>query len=369
MKHFGDKLNLGAKGVLMQNRMAVAAMTNRQSNPDGSLAQEEYDWLVARAKGGFAMVTTCAAHISLDGQGWAGALGVYDDELLPGMTRLAKGLGDAGALGIVQLFHGGVRAPSSVTGMQPWSATEFTLNSPNFEAPRQGSIEEIEATIEAFATAAERCERAGFAGVELHGAHGYLLCQFLGKITNTRSDGWGGDSFESRARLIRETLRAVKARVSDSFIVGVRISAEVPDMGVDLDESETLVRWLADDGADFVHVSLWDSFAASKKYPEDKEPLTTRFRRALPKECPLIIAGGLWSTDDVQTILEQGADVVALGRAAIGNPAWPTKALNPAWSPAKPPYTEEQLRERHLSAAFVDYMRRWPNFVVDNSES
>jgi len=348
------------------NRLAVAAMTNMQSHDDGTLSDEELRWLARRAQGGFGIVTTCAAHVRADGQGWDGELGAFDDAQLPGLTQLADALAAHGALGMVQLFHGGARAPSRLTGQQPWSASAFQLR-PSSEATRAATEAEILETIEAFAAAAARCEAAGFAGVELHGAHGYLLCQFLGRLTNPRSDRWGGPRLQDRARLLLETLRAVRERCSERFIVGVRISPEIQDMGVDVDESQRLARWLAEQGADFVHVSLWDAWQPTRKYPDQTTPLTTTFREALPQGCPLMVAGGVWTPAQARELFAQGADFVAMARAAIGNPDWPKLARSEGYTPMRPPFTPSALAEAELSPAFIAYMRRWAGFVTDGA--
>ena len=355
-------------GRVCANRLAVAAMTNKQSHDDGTIRDAELRWLERRARGGFGMVTTCAAHVRADGQGWDGELGVFDDAHIPGLTRLAESLAGHGALGVVQIFHGGARAPSRLTGQQPWSASAFQLR-PDTEMTRAATVDEIESTIRAFADAAARCEAAGFAGVELHGAHGYLLCQFLGSITNQRRDRWGGPRLENRARLLLETLRAVRSRCSERFIVGVRISPEITDMGVDLDESLLVARWLAEHGADFVHVSLWDAWQPSRKYPDRTAPLTTVFREALPEHCPLMVAGGIWTPAQAREVMEQGADFLAMARVAIGHPDWPRLAREDGYAPARPPFSPAALAEADLSPAFIDYMRRWTGFVTDGKPS
>src|SRR5271156_1103356 len=125
-----------ANGVRAVNRLWLAPMTNQQSADDGTLADDELNWLLMRARGGFGVVETCASHVARDGQGWKGELGIYDDRLLPGLERLAAAINTAGAIGLVQLFHGGVRAPSALTGKQPWSASAFTDSAPGFETPR-----------------------------------------------------------------------------------------------------------------------------------------------------------------------------------------------------------------------------------------
>jgi len=225
-------------GLVIPNRIAVAALTNLQSQPDGLISDEELAWLARRADGGFGLVATCAAYVALDGKAWPGELGIDRDAGLPGLTRLAARLHEGGATCMVQLFHGGVRADPVLTGSPTWSASTWTEDAPGFTPPRTGTLDDILRTIDAFAAAAARAETAGFDGVELHGAHGYLLSQFLSRTMNPRTDGWGGD-LTGRARLLRECLRAVRARVSARFAVGVRLSFEDfgQARGLDLDDS------------------------------------------------------------------------------------------------------------------------------------
>jgi len=351
-------------GHTLPNRLVVAAMTNQQSNDDGTLHERELRWLEARARGGFGCVTTCAAHVSPEGQGWPGELGVFDDSHTPGLTTLASALRKHSAHGWVQLFHGGVRAPETLIGEQPWSATAFSPSPDKLAPPRAATTDDIARTIEAFAASAKRCEQAGFEGVELHGAHGYLICQFLGAKSNSRTDEWGG-SFEHRLRFPLAIYDAVRAATSDDFTVGIRLSPEVSTLGVHIPESLKTARIFADRGADFVHISLWDAFKAHDDYPS--QPLTSLFREAVPSDCALISTGGVWTREQAIQLMDEGADLVGLGRAAIGNPDWPIQSQKDVFEPLRPPYRPAQLRERALSDRFVDYMRRWPNFVQDET--
>jgi 2,4-dienoyl-CoA reductase-like NADH-dependent reductase (Old Yellow Enzyme family) len=351
-------------GAVAPNRVFLAAMTNGQSLPDGRLSDDELGFLAARADGGFGVVTTCASHVSQDGKGWAGELGVHDDAMLPGLSRLAERVQRGGALGLVQIFHGGVRAPSSVSGSRPWSASEWHEDAPGFEAPRAATEDDLARVIDQFAAAARRAARAGFAGVELHGAHGYLLSQFLSRTMNTRGDRWGG-SIDGRARLIRSVTQAVRAAVPAPFVVGVRLSPEDfgQARGLDLDESVQVARWLADDGVDFVHLSLWRASELTKKHPE--RHAIEIFRAALPREIKIVVAGGLWTRADADAMLARGADAIALARAAICNPSWPQLAVDRSWEPRRPPISAAELAERALSPVFVGYMRRWKNFLSE----
>lgn len=346
-------------GARAPNRIALAPLTNQQSHEDGSLGDDELRWLARRAEGGFGIVETCAAHVTEDGQTWPGELGIFDDRLVPGLTRLAAALTAAGSCPLVQLFHGGARAPRALIGRSPLTASDAPEED---GAPRAATEEELHRIIDAFAAGAARARQAGFGGVELHGAHGYLLCQFLSRTQNRRDDAWGGP-LAGRARLLREVTRRVRAATPPPFVVGVRLSPEDfgNAKGLDLDESLTVARWLDEDGVDFVHVSLWDCFKNSAKRPaEHPIPL---FRAALSPDVPLFVAGKIWTRAEAESVLAMGADVIALGRAAIANPSWPREAKDPAFTPRRPPLTRSELRERALSDGFIDYMQRVHRFV------
>ena len=170
-----------------KNKTVLAAMTNKQSNEDGTLSDEEIKWLTRRAKGGFAITTTAAANVTEHGRGWEGEMGVWGDYQLPGLTKMAMQLNETGTLSLAQIFHGGMRAPQSLNGVQPVSASENTEDGMDGLYTRELTHEEVHEMIQSFTEAAVRCQKAGFAGVELHGAHSYLICQFLGSETNRRN--------------------------------------------------------------------------------------------------------------------------------------------------------------------------------------
>ena len=345
-------------GVRVSNRVALAPLTNTQSNADGTISEDEFKWLESRAKGGYGMVITCASHVAKDGQGWQGELACFDDVHIPGLRRVADACHAAGTLGLVQIFHGGMRADSKVTGERTWSARDGGA-----DGPREATIADIERVIGQFADAAERAHKAGMDGVEIHGANGYLITQFL-SAKNDRSDAWGG-SFEHRARLAREVTRAVRARVPASFIVGVRLSPEDfgNSVGMDLDESIQTARWLAEDGVDYVHLSIWDVHKNSVKKPEIS--VTAAFREGMPAEVPLIVAGKITTRAEAEQMLLVGADAVALGRAAMVNPNWPRDVEDANWVPKQMPLTADEYRARGLGEAFINYLRSRKGFVAE----
>lgn len=346
-------------GLLLPNRISLAPLTNLQSHADGLLGDDELAFLARRADGGFGLVMTCAAYVALDGKAWDGELAVDRDACLPGLTRLATRIHEPGAIAMAQLFHGGVRADRTLTGEQPWSATTWHEDTPDFVDPRPATEADIVRVIEQFAAAAARTQAAGFDGVELHGAHGYLLSQFLSRTQNTRTDGWGGD-LVGRARLIREVTRAVRARCGARFAVGVRLSLEDfgQARGQDLDDSLQVAAWLAQDGTDFIHASLWDVSRMTTKRP-DEHPLTL-LRAALPHDVAILTAGKIWTREDADAVLARGADMIALGRAAILNPDWPRGE-----DTTRPPISRAELAARAVSPRFAGYLTRWKNFVAD----
>jgi 2,4-dienoyl-CoA reductase-like NADH-dependent reductase (Old Yellow Enzyme family) len=194
-----------AHGPALKNRLALAPLTNLQSHPDGTLSDDEFKWLTYRAKGGFALTMTCAAHVQRIGQGFPGQLGVFGDEHLPGLTRLAAQIKAYGSIAVVQLHHAGMRSPKDLIGEAPVAPSDDEGT-----GARGLTTAEVEQLIEDFVAAAVRSEKAGFDGVELHGANGYLLDQFLQDKSNQRTDAYGGP-IENRARLM---LEAVDAAIS-----------------------------------------------------------------------------------------------------------------------------------------------------------
>lgn len=344
-------------GRVSRNRVWLAPLTNMQSHHDGTLADDELRFLSMRADGGFGLITTCAAFVAPEGKAWQGELGVHDDAMSPGLTRLAARIHEGGALVSAQLFHGGVRADPEVSGLPRWSA------SASEDPPaRAATVAEIEGVIEAFVRAAERCDRAGFDAVELHGAHGYLLSQFLSTVFNRRDDAWGG-SFANRAELLRRVVREIKRRAPRLLLV-VRMSPEDwgQAKGLDLDESLELARWLRDDGMDVLHLSLWRAVNPTTKRPEQHP--TALFREAVGAACPIVVAGTIWTREEAEQQLALGADAVALGRAAICNHDWPVR-VREGRALRRTPIARAELLEEGLSPAFVGYMKMWKNFLAD----
>ena len=351
-----------AHGPSMKNRFALAPMTNLQSHPDGTLSDDEFHWLTLRAEGGFGMTMTCAAHVQRIGQGFPGQLGVFGDEHLPGLTRLAQAIKKEGSLAILQLHHAGMRSPADLIGQRP------VCPSDNAETgARALSTAEVEQLVEDFVAAAHRAERAGFDGVEMHGAHGYVLAQFLSPEINVREDRYGG-SPENRARIVHEIIDGIRSRCRPDFNLGIRLSPE--RFGVMLGEIRALAaRLMAEEKVDYIDLSLWD-YRKEPEEPEFKGRSLMSWFTDLPRgKVRLGCAGKIMTGADVRACMEQGMDFVFVGRAAILHHDYPELyAANPDFTPIARPVSAAHLKKEGLGPAFVSYMKTWKGFVAEEPE-
>ena len=348
-----------AHGPALKNRFMLAPLTNLQSHADGTLSDDEFRWLTYRAEGGFGLTMTCAAHVQAVGQGFPGQLGIFDDKHLPGLTRLADAINKAGSHSVVQLHHAGMRSPKELIGEAPLCPSD----NEEFGA-RAMTADEVKAAFDDFVTAAKRAETAGFKGVELHGAHGYLICQFISGEVNLRQDEWGG-SYENRVKFLTELIDAVRSECGKGFSLGVRLSPE--RFGMDLAEIRRLAEQVMTCGkVDHPDMSLWDTF----KEPNDeafKDKLLVDWFTDLPRgDCRLGAAGKLTTGAACQKAMEAGLDFVAIGRGAILHHDFPERVkADPDFTPHTLPVPEAHLRAEGLGDAFVGYMKTWKGFVEE----
>lgn len=340
-------------GVTWANRMTLAPLTNKQSHADGVLSSDEIRWLEARGEGGFSMVMTAAAYVQRDGQSFEGQLGVSEDLHDAGLAELAARLKATGTQSALQLQHGGNRALPEFSGLPTVSAVEG-------RGARELTEAEVEALRDTFIAAALRAQKAGFDGVEVHGAHGYLLTQFL-SAQNTRTDIWGG-SYENRTRLVREIVSGIRKACGAQFTLGLRISPE--RYGIALEEAQRFATEMMTGGdLEYLDVSLWDYVKA----PEDTGTgrLIDAFMDLPRGDCALGVAGKIYSSADVRACLSVGADFVMIGRGGILHADFPKAMAAQADFRVKDlPVTADYLRSQALGEKFVSYMSSgWPGFV------
>ena len=346
-----------SRGRPLPNRFVLAPMTNKQSAPDGTVLVAETEWLLRRVRGGFGGIVTSESGIELRGRGFETEPGTHRDENIPGLARLASAIRAEGSLATLQLNHAGSR------GYLP--AHRVSSSDDPETGARALRGEEIPGVIEAWARAAVRCELAGFDGVQIHAAHGYLIGQFLSATQNRRVDDWGG-SADNRARFLFAVVDAIRAATGPDFAVGVRLSPE--RWGQDLFETIAVVERLIDERmVDSIDMSLWNV----SKLPDDpraaREPLMHLFLRLPRGEVRMGVTGRLRTGAAVRAAMDAGSDYVSIGRAAILHPDLPRMLLadpdvEPGWLPVTPAY----LRAQSVGEEFVDYLRTWRGFVADD---
>ena len=349
------------RGPTMKNRFMLAPLTNLQSHSNGMLSDEEFNWLTMRARGGFGLVMTCAAHVQAQGQGFPGQLGVFSDIHLAGLSRLAAEIRRHGSLAFAQLHHAGMRSPPDLIGARPVCPSDDPKT-----GARALSGAEVEQLAADFVAAALRAQQAGFDGVEVHGAHGYVIAQFLSAAINRREDDYCG-SIDNRCRLLFEILRGIRAACRADFLVGVRLSPE--RFGLDLGEMVEVARLLLGSGLiDLLDMSLWDVF----KEPEDEHykgaSLMSRFTALERSKVRLSVAGKIHGAGNVEQVLSAGADIVTIGRAAILHHDFPRRCLDdPGFESMQLPVTADYLHAEGLSDKFIGYMKSWQGFVAEPS--
>jgi 2,4-dienoyl-CoA reductase-like NADH-dependent reductase (Old Yellow Enzyme family) len=328
---------LRVRGVELRNRVGVSPMC-QYSSTDGLANDWHLVHLGARAVGGAALVCTEAAAVVAEGRISPWDLGIWDDAHVEPLRRVTEFVAAHGAVPGIQLAHAGRKASTA----RPWedrapvgperggwepvapSALPFAEGS---LVPRELSAAEVERIPGAFAAAARRALRAGFRWIELHAAHGYLLHEFLSPLSNERTDAWGG-SFEGRARLVVETVRALRSEVGEDVALAVRLSATdwAPGGWSDAD-TVALAPLLGEAGADLVDCS------SGGLTPAQRIPLgpgyQVPFAAAVRRESGLLTAavGLITEPEQADAIVRSGqADVVLLARELLRQPSWPLHA-------------------------------------------
>jgi 2,4-dienoyl-CoA reductase-like NADH-dependent reductase (Old Yellow Enzyme family) len=344
-------------GAIMKNRFMLAPLTNQQSHENGQLSKDELKWLTMRAEGEFGLVMTCASHVQEVGKGFPGQLGIFSDNLIEGHIKLTTNIKEWGSLAVIQLHHAGMRAPAELINGNP------VCPSKNEETnARSLALDEVIQLRDDFIAAAIRAKKSGYNGVEVHGAHGYILTQFLSSEINKRTDDYGG-SLINRSRLLFEIVDSIREKCGKDFLLGVRLSPE--KYGMDIEEIKSVCQRLINTGnIDFLDISLWDSFKIPYEKKYQKITLLEHFNSLDFKNIKWTVAGKISNAVDVQKVLDSGVDFVTIGTSAILHHNFPKLVIeNPTFNPIAIPVSEEHLKKEGLGEKFIAYLKRWPGFV------
>ncbi|WP_256475004.1 NADH:flavin oxidoreductase [Amycolatopsis sp. WQ 127309] len=345
-----------AHGPAMRNRFMLAPLTNQQSEHDGSASPFDQEWIRQLARSDYALIQTCAATVEAGGIAFERQLGVHSDAHLPGLTEMATSIRRGGGLSAVQLHHAGHRARPELGGL-PAPASGSTV--PGVKAL---TTEQVERIRDSFVAAAVRAERAGFDGVAVHGAFGWILSEFMSPLLNDRTDKYGG-STENRARLTIEVIDGIRRACGPDFQIGWRLSVE--RYGLDLEELRDITAEVLDrELIDYLDLALWDSAQLVQEGAFRGRSMLGVFTDLPRKSVRVGAAGKIMSAQRAGQLLDEGCDFVLIGRAGILQRDFPLQVkANPQYDSAQLPVTAQYLRTGGLSERFINYVSGWPSFV------
>ncbi|MFC7965635.1 NADH:flavin oxidoreductase/NADH oxidase family protein [Streptomyces cinereoruber] len=334
-------------GQVLKNRIAKAAMEENMAGT-GQLPDEQLFTLYRRwAAGGTGLLIT--GNVMVHAEALTGPAGVVLDEHAPlePFTEWAKAGKSGGGAIWMQINHPGRQVASDMPGVV-WGPTDIGVSlgkhSSRFGKPTAMTPQQIEETVARYAVTAQRAEKAGFDGVEVHAAHGYLLSQFLSPLVNKRTDQWGG-SLENRARMLLDIVRAVRAAVSPSFAVAVKLnSADFQRGGFDADDARQVIEMLEPLGVDLVELSggSYESPAMTGRSADSRTRSREAYFLDLAKDLvttsplPLMLTGGITKRATAEQVLASGVSVVGMGTALAVTPDLPDR-----WS-------ENREADRHM---------------------
>lgn len=321
--------------ITLKNKVVVAPMTTWSSNKNLMVSDEEALYYHERSKDTGMVITGCT-FFQPNGQAFENQFYAGTDEFIPSLKKMADSIKSGGAKAVLQIFHGGRMADPSKSELVSASAVKpnhsFFGPTDNMPEPRELTNKEVWNIINGFYETTKRAIKAGFEGVEIHGANTYLVQQFFSPHSNRRDDEFGG-SIEKRYRFPHEVIKAVnmaKNELADeSFIVGYRFSPEeVEEPGITLDDTLFLVDKLSEENIDYIHISLADYNKTSIRDENDKRPVGKLISDKIAGRKPFIGVGSIYSKKDAEDALENyGYDLIALGHVAVTEPQWVTKVV------------------------------------------
>lgn len=365
-----------APNLVLRNRVAMAPMTTWASNDDGTVSEDEEAYYRRRAKDVGLVITGCT-HVQENGIGFTGEFAAHDDRFIPSLKRLAAAAKSGGARAILQIFHAGVKTQpalvadivgaSAVTGEAGPFAPAVT--------PRALREAEIVDVIQAFAAAARRAIIAGFDGVELHGAHGFLIQNFFSPRTNRRNDRWGG-SLENRMRFPLAVVAAVKSAIEEHadrpFALGYRLSVDEGNAdGLRIADSLQLIDRLIDGGVSYVHASLGSALDEKPVDGMSGPTIVRILREHIGVRVPLIAAGQIGTADEAERLIELGLALVAVGHGLVMNPDWVAQARAGDGSKVKPSLSFQDVDRLTIPQklwTIIENTPGWFNVVRDQAE-
>lgn len=316
-------------GVELKNRIMMAPMTTCSGFYDGSVTHDLIEYYRDRSGEIGTIIVECG-FVDNKGLAFPGAIGLDNDDKIEGLAKIAKAIKEKGSKAVIQVYHGGrMVEPKLIGGQSPVGPSAIAAPRAGAATPIELTADEVDDMIEKFGQAVRRAIEAGFDGVEIHGANTYLIQQFYSPNSNQRTDKWGG-SRDNRLQfplaILDITHKMVKQFATPEFIVGYRFSPEELEVpGIRFDDSMYLLEKLADKGLDYIHFSMGAILRPSIVDTQDPTPLINKYvamRSATLAKIPVVGVGNVVNQIDVETAIDNGYDLVAVGRACIAYPDW-----------------------------------------------
>jgi 2,4-dienoyl-CoA reductase-like NADH-dependent reductase (Old Yellow Enzyme family) len=365
-------------GREMANRFAIAPLTTDASHEDGTVTEHELEFVRRRAAGGFGAVISSAAYVEQGGRSWQG-IGAAHDGHLSSLRRLTEAMRAAGGLAILQIYDGGRIAKPELIGEQGLRAASAVASlRPGAKTPRAMTSDEVEKLIASFRDAASLARKAGFDGVEIHGANHYAVHQFFSPRANHRVDHWGG-TLAKRMNFPLAVAQAVRDALGPKPITGFRVTPfEAEADGYTLQDAKLLCNELAGLNLDYISVSL-DDYRKSRPTGETRvyngpvqtsytlagSPIT-EFARVIAGRCAVLASGGIKTCRDAEGAIKLGADLVAVGRAVVVDPEWLSKVRSNSEASilAGLPKDEREIaRALSIPPRMVEYLLSRPGWI------
>jgi len=321
---------LQAGPLLLTNRLVMPPMATSKAGLDGRVSEAILDYYSEKSRGGYiALIIVEHSFISPEGRAGKGQLSIADDSVVGNLKKLAAVIHQNGSKGIIQINHAGSSAEKEIIGTIPVGPSAVMNPRKGNDIPHELTKKEIAGIVAAFQNAAGRVKEAGFDGVEIHSAHGYLLNQFFSPLSNKRTDEYGGNVL-NRIRIHLEVIEAVRRTVGKDFSILLRLGAsDYIEGGTSIEDSLTAAQEFEKAGVDILDISggfcgyTIQGIAGQQGY---FAPLTEAIRKKV--SIPVILTGGITEAKTAEQLLAEGkADLIGVGRAILSDSDWAKHAI------------------------------------------
>jgi NADPH2 dehydrogenase len=312
-------------GLVLKNRIVMAPMATNMATPEGQITDRHIKHYTARAEGGVGLIIIEHTYVTPAGQLARNQTGLYDDSQIPHLKKLSDAIHEAGSKVIIQLTHAGSKSSAQLTGSQPVGPSAIT-SSDGTETSKALSINEIKSIIRAFKESTRRAIEAGCDGIELHGAHGFLLNQFISPYTNKREDRYGG-SLENRMRFAIEVISDTRLSLGDKPLFYRFGADDLIEGGMTRENGRIVATYLEKAGVDVLDISGGIGVGESFQFTEPGYfvPLAEGIKKVV--NIPVIGVGNITEPQFADRVVREGkVDLVAIGRKLLSEPDFTRRA-------------------------------------------